>query len=426
MRNLTDVERYLNSLINYEVAFPLGGSRDRPKLEPVYAAARRLELPLVLPKCLHIAGTVGKGSTAAFAQALLSLHHRVLSFTSPHLVSFTERVRLDGEDLPEELWCEGVDHIRHGIAGDQRIELTYFETVFVFYLWVSKRLGTSAHVVETGLGGSFDATNVLQQTTAVFTRIDFDHTEILGKTLQDIAQDKSGIIKPKSVAFTAEQQEDAVNMLLAKSLIEDSPLHIEGVDFHIGGTSNRRLKFRSPEFSAEICLELDGEYQRHNFAVALASSRSLDSLLTEADIAVALSGLRLDARQQYLVKHPNVLVDTCHNPASFRELAVALGQDKRFLKTIALVAMMKDKDARTSLAELRGRIDELWITEAPTPRSLPAEQLAEIAREQGLPVRVVDRESAYSELLALPPNVRGVVCGSFYLAGDFLKVIRDA
>ncbi len=250
MNSFKGVEEYLNSLINYEVAFPLGGSRDRPKLAPVYAACERLALPLVLPKCLHIAGTVGKGSTAAFAQALLSVHHNVLSFTSPHLVSPKERVRVNGEDLPDEVWCEGIEFIREGIAREPQFDLTYFETTFVFYLWCAQKLGTTAHVVETGLGGSFDATNVLLNTTAVLTKIDLDHTQILGKTIAEIARDKSGIIKPDGKCFIAEQDVEALLVLDEAAHKCNSKLFVEGRDFRVMNNENSALHFLFGKFEA--------------------------------------------------------------------------------------------------------------------------------------------------------------------------------
>ncbi|MCB9366183.1 MAG: hypothetical protein H6506_03755 [Calditrichaeota bacterium] len=408
MNSLSEVEDFLNSLINYEVAFPLGGERDRPKLAQVLAAASRLDLPLVLPNCFHIAGTVGKGSTAAFAQALLSQHHSVLNFTSPHLVSFTERVQQNGADLPHELWCEGMQFLRTELSRDPEIRLTYFETMFAFYLWAAKKLGTTAHVVETGLGGSFDASNVLQNTTAIFTKIDFDHTEILGKTLSEIAKDKSGIIKSQALVFSVPQEDEAARELMLAAEKHSARLHIVGA---------------AP---ADLALPFEAEYQRENFGVALAAVSSVDRTLTKDDVRTAIKRISLEARQQYLPKHPNILVDTCHNPASFRELARALERPHQFERTIALVAMMKDKDARASLSELRNAVSELWLTEAPTPRTRSANELAEIARDLGFEPKIMKREVACQEFLNLSSDTRGVVCGSFYLAGDFLKSLRNA
>ncbi|MCB1061143.1 MAG: hypothetical protein KDB65_13025 [Calditrichaeota bacterium] len=410
MNSFKEVLEYLDSLINYEVDFPLGGSRDMPKLAPVYDAARELKLPLELPKCIHIAGTVGKGSIAAMCQAMLSVRSRVLTFTSPHLVTPKERVQLDGHDLPDEIWCEGIEFIRQRL-NQSAIKLTYFETVFVFYLWCARRLCTDAHVVETGLGGSFDATNVLQKTTAVLTKIDFDHTAILGKTLREIARDKSGIVKDGATCYTVAQESDALAQIENACQRTKSLLSIEGRDF---------------ETDRSFVLPLSGEFQRSNLSVALAVVKSLDTALSDDDIKAALRKMTLRGRQQKLATRPNILIDVCHNPASFAELAKYLRDDSGFEKRIVLVAMMKDKDARESLRHLIGVTDELWLTEAPTPRTLAAAALKSIADDLGLNAKCVEREAAYRELLSLPDSVQGVVCGSFYLVGDFLKSNPDA
>ncbi|MBL0060999.1 MAG: hypothetical protein IPP40_05780 [bacterium] len=425
MKSFNEVSKYLNSLINYEVEFPLGGSRDRPKLDPVYAAARALLLPLVLPKCIHIAGTVGKGSTAAMTQALLSVHHSVLSFTSPHLVSPKERVQLDGRDLSDELWCEGISAIRDGMLNSDT-KLTYFETTFVFYLWCAKKLGTTAHVVETGLGGSFDATNVLERTTAVLTRVDLDHTHILGKTFGAIAKDKSGIIKEGMSCFSVAQEAEAMLEVENSATAKHAALSIEEREFRCEQVRPQVFRFRGKRAIDDISIPLAGEFQKHNLAVSLAATLSLDGSLTDDEIRSAFRDVRLRGRQEVLDNHPNVMIDVCHNPASFAELAASLRADKRFSKRIALVAMMKDKDARESLRHLIGVVDELWVTDAPTPRTYSADALLEIANELHISTRVVNRVHAYKDILSLPDNIQGIVCGSFYLVGDFLSAHPDA
>ncbi len=425
MKSFNDVLQYLNSLINFEVEFPLGGSRDRPKLKPVFDAARALSLPLELPKCIHIAGTVGKGSTAAMTQTLLSVHHSVLSFTSPHLVSPKERVQLDGQNLPDELWCEGIAAIRDGML-NSGTRLTYFETTFAFYLWCAKKLNTTAHVVETGLGGSFDATNVLDHTTAVLTRIDLDHTHILGKTVGAIAKDKCGIIKRGQNCFSVVQEVEAMLEVENAALVAEASLYSEERDFRCEVVGPQKYRYIGHRTIDEITVPLAGDFQRHNLAVSLAAALSLDNSLTDKEIRTAISEIELKGRQQALANHPNVMIDVCHNPASFAELAVSLHADKRFHKRIALVAMMKDKDARESLRHLVGVVDELWLTEAPTPRTYSAKALLDNAAELGLNARIVERGAAYREILSLTEDTQGIVCGSFYLVGDFMSEHPDA
>ncbi|MBK8128556.1 MAG: hypothetical protein IPK53_06255 [bacterium] len=427
MNTFSDVERYLDSLINYEVDTPLGSGRDAPKLEPVRAAVRGMGLSVALPNCLHIAGTVGKGSTAAFAQVLLSLRHRTLTFTSPHLISARERVQLDGRNLPDEAWCRGMTALRDAHAGGRTPKLTYFETIWLFYLWCARELGTTAHVIETGLGGSFDATNVIDYSTAVLTRVHFDHTHILGKTLTEIARDKSGIIKPGCRCVSVAQEPEALAQIEAAAGRAKAQLLLEDRDFTctIAGEQVHHYKFGSRAIES-LDNPLRGEFQRHNLGVALTAVLAIEPELHDDEIRAAIAGLHLPGRMQTVPRHPNLLLDVCHNPASFEELGIVLRREREYSKRVALLAMMKDKDARESLAGLAGVADELWITQAPTPRSAQPDDLVESAREIGFLARTIDRETAYRELLHLPLTSQGVVCGSFYLVGDFMRWLEHA
>ncbi|RPH95087.1 hypothetical protein EHM69_05415, partial [candidate division KSB1 bacterium] len=218
---LDSTEQYLHSLINYEQTFPLGGTRSGLKLEPCLNAAERLGLDLRLPHCVHVAGTKGKGSTVAFLEALLAPDCRTLSFTSPHLESVIERIRLNGRPLDDALWCRSFSEFVPMLERDPAIKLTYFETAFIFYLWAARELKPDVHLVEVGLGGRWDATNILKDTLAVITTIDYDHTEILGNTLTEIAADKAGIIKPDSHVIIGRQPDEALVTL--KSAVLKAP-----------------------------------------------------------------------------------------------------------------------------------------------------------------------------------------------------------
>jgi dihydrofolate synthase/folylpolyglutamate synthase len=420
MRTFADVERHLNSLINYESTTPLGGTRGQPKLEPVLQAAERLGLALELPRCAHIAGTVGKGSVAAMLNSILSRNFSTLTFTSPHLISVKERVTLNGESISDELWCDGFLEIVEGLSRQPKINLTYFEAVWVFYLWCARKLNTQAHVVETGLGGSFDATNVLLKSVAVFTKIDLDHTHILGKTPEEIALDKSGIIKQGCVAVTTKQSDTVLRVLEEKARAMHARAFAEERDFSM----NNVMSFSFP--GANLLVEnlswpLRGDFQRHNAATAIAAALRIEPELSVDDIREGLRSVRVEARQQTVKGYPNLWVDVAHNAASFAALAESLRADCSFQKTVALIAMLKDKDADASLANLKDVVDEVLVTDVENPRSRSTENLFECANRAGLSARVVKRDEGFEEILRLPNNTRGVVCGSFYLVGDFLR-----
>jgi dihydrofolate synthase/folylpolyglutamate synthase len=423
-----EVEAYLGSLINFEHTFPLGGARNRPKLQPVLDAIERLGLSRGLPRCAHIAGTVGKGTVAGFLESLLSTRYKTLSFTSPHLISVKERVRLNGQPLDERIWCEGFSDIISKLKNEPEISLTYFESVFVFYLWVSNALNCECHVVETGLGGSFDATNVLENTTAVLTRIDFDHTAILGKTLTMITTDKSGIIKPDSIVVSSSQQPESLSVIKTAAEHMRAKLAVCGTDFTLEERSGRELMYRdSVRTLRGLHLLKNTDYQRENAAVAIFSAFSIGGDLSEDVISKVLSTYFTSARQQILPGIPPILLDTAHNPASFRVLAETLKSQYKDRQIKAVIGMMKDKDARACLESLRGIVEGLLVVSTGNPRSFTPDELCAIAGEAGIRARAYsENKYAYIDLHENPLITLGLVTGSFYVAGDYLKWRGDA
>jgi dihydrofolate synthase/folylpolyglutamate synthase len=423
------VETYLNSLINYEQTFPLGGARDRLKLEPSLEAAARLDLSLRLPRAVHVAGTKGKGSTVSFLEALLTGEARVLSFTSPHVVHLKERVRCDGEMLSDELWQRGIACIAGELGREPAVKLTYFETVFIFCVWAARELLTNVHLVEVGLGGRWDATNILEDTLAVITTVDFDHTEILGETLSAIASDKAGIIKPCCPLVIGRQAEEAQRTILRIAEEQQAgPIMRFGEDFAWSGEDAEHFRYEDSLFQAEhLRLEVLGKHQRDNAATAIRVARRLFPRLTAEEIRARLASCVIPGRQQLLSGLPEVLVDVAHNPISFRALAETLKEKFAGRRTLAVVGMMKDKDARASLSAVRPFVSELLAVELNSPRTRPAEEIRKEAEALGMNARAVREQSeAFAALHAAGGHDLGLVAGSFYLAGDYLRWRRRA
>ena len=423
------VERYLNSLINYEQAFPLGGARNQLKLEPSLRAAARLNLPLSLPGCIHVAGTKGKGSTVAFLEALLKPDRKILSSSSPHVVHLKERVRLNGEFLDSEIWQEGFTAITNSVLDDPPIKLTYFETVFIFCLWAARALKTNAHVIEVGLGGRFDATNILEDTVAVITTVDYDHVEILGETLSAIAADKAGIIKSNGLVVIGRQHDEARRVILDTAAQRNSQRVCDfGKDFGWIAENADQFRYFEKDFVVEnLILSVQGTHQRDNAAAAICTARVLLRELTAQHIRKRLKACTIPGRQQFLAGHPDVLVDVAHNPISFGALAETLRTHypERCIK--AVVGMMKDKDAQRSLEAIRSFVAEVIVVELNSPRSYKADALCGIARSLGFTARVAaTREDAFIEMHSPDRHNLGLVAGSFYLAGDYLTWRRSA
>jgi dihydrofolate synthase/folylpolyglutamate synthase len=417
------VERYLNGLINYEHATPLGGARDWPKLEPTLRAVERLGLSLRLPQVIHIAGTKGKGSVLAFLEALFAPDAPTLSFSSPHLVSLKERIRLNGAVLEDDLWQRGFAVIAAALAADPPLRLSYFEATFVFYLWVARELSTHVHIVEAGLGGRWDATNTLAESLAVLTPVDYDHMEILGHTLTAIATDKSGIIKPGASVVVARQPAEAFIVYQERVAEEQANAAFFGINYRWTTEDDGAFRYEDAFFRAGgLRLAVSGQHQCDNAAVAIRAARELHPALSADAIRERLAACVIPGRQQLLPGEPPVLLDVAHNPVSFRALAETLRRDYAGRDISAVIGMVKDKDARGSLEAIRSLVREVVFVPLANPRSADPAALHTIAELLGLSARIGESpQAAFGALHAAGRGTLGLVVGSFYLAGDYLQ-----
>lgn len=417
-----DVDSFLNSLINYELQTPLGGARDRLKLEPAREAAARLGMKTSLPSCVHIAGTKGKGSTAAILEAVLAARNRVLSFTSPHLLSVKERVRLCGRELADDVWCRGFEEITETL-GDESSKLTYFEAVFVFYLWAARDLETDRHIVEVGLGGKWDATNVLTDTLSVITPVDYDHTQILGNTIAQIAGDKAGIIKPRSKVVIGRQSREAETVILDAVAGSQSERYLFGDDYGWRSADDIGFDYFGPSGEVKgLKLKIIGEHQRDNAATALCAAGLLGAGLPDGELRSILASVRIPGRQELLPGSPDILLDVSHNPASFRALADTLDRFYKGRSVTVVVGILKDKDFLHCLEALKGRIKKVITVPIDHPRACDPKVLAGTARSVGLnAVEAAIAEEAFATLHGESGHDLGVVAGSFYLAGEYLS-----
>ena len=401
------VQNYLNSLINYEHEFPVGGKRNRPKLESTYSAADRLGLSLDLQNCLHIAGTKGKGSVVTMLETLLAEDLPTLSFTSPHLVSVKERIRLNGEPLADEIWQQGFSEIVSMLEKTPAIKLTYFEAGFIFFLWAAQHLNTRVHIVEAGLGGKWDATNVLKNTIAVLTLVDYDHTHILGDTLTKIATDKGGIIKPGAWVVMGLQPEEAALVYQQTIAEQGATAFIYGRDFQL---------------EPGLVLPLTGVHQQQNAAIAIQAAKLIDPQLTQDIVRARLAHCVIPGRQQLLKGKRDILLDVAHNPVSFQALAASIQSNYANKRILAVIGMSKDKDARNAIASLQHLVTDVIVVKLNNPRSFSVPDLLTIVSDLGFnPLRVQSQEEAFSLMHESPDHDLGLVVGSFYLAGDYLE-----
>jgi dihydrofolate synthase/folylpolyglutamate synthase len=355
---------------------------------------------------VHITGTNGKTTTARMIDALLrefGLHTG--RYTSPHLTSVTERICLDGTPIAAaRLGAVYEEVIPYVELVDQRHpeRMTFFELLTALAFAAFADAPVDVGVIEVGLGGTWDATNVLSAAVAVVTSVDLDHTQLLGDTVTEIATEKAGIIHPGATAVLAPGQPEALDVLLARCAEVGGEAVVEGVHF---GVEDRRLALGGQQLRLaglggsydEIFLPLFGEHQAHNAAAALAAVEAFlgggRGLLDIDVVRAGFASVRSPGRLEIVRSSPTILLDAAHNPAGARALAAALSESFAFVHLVGVLAVLADKDAAGILEALEPVLDELIVTETTSPRRLPAGDLAAIARDVfgAGRVRVVER-----------------------------------
>lgn len=357
---------------------------------------------------LHIAGTKGKGSTAHMAEALLRAHgFRTGLYTSPHLVHPLERIRVDGLPIPERDFTWAMNRLEPLL---RRLRPTFFEimTAAAFLVFARRRVDWA--VVEVGLGGRLDATNVIRPKACAITTIDYDHMDRLGHTLEAIAGEKAGIIKP-GIPVVSSPQRPAVDRVLAR---RTDDLRRPRVKLHRSG--NGVLEFSSGTWRASI--RAAGVHQAANAATALALVEAAGVKPEAAAVKRAFAGLRLPARAEVVRTRPLVMIDAAHNPVAAKALAAAWPRARR---TILVFGASKDKDVRGLLRVLAPRADLLILTRAEHPRAADPRELRVAGRAA---LRARSTAEALATALALAgPRDAVVVTGSFYVAGEALAAL---
>jgi dihydrofolate synthase/folylpolyglutamate synthase len=370
-------------------------SRIEPSLARIAALVDLLGSPQRCYPVLHIAGTNGKTSVARMLDALLSrIGLRVGRYTSPHLQQATERISLDGAPISAEGYVEAYHDIEPYVAlvdAGSPVPMSKFEVLTGMAFAAFADAPVEAAVVEVGLGGSWDATNVADATVAAITPVAVDHVHYLGSDITGIAAEKAGIIKPGSVAVVAQQLPEVAQVIAARSIEVGATVAREGIEFGVLqrdiAVGGQRLTLRGLGGAySEIFLPLHGAHQARNAVLALAAAevffgaggnRSLDiDAVHDAFATVSVPG-----RLERVRAVPSVFIDGAHNPHGAQALAAALRDEFAFRRLIAVVGMMRDKDARGILAELEPAVDEVVLTAASSSRAMHVDDLTAAARD---------------------------------------------
>jgi len=344
---------------------------------------------------LHIAGTNGKTSVARMLDALLSrIGLRVGRYTSPHLQRVTERISVDGRPISPERYVEAYHDIEPYVAMvDARspVAMSKFEVLTGMAFAAFADAPVDAAVVEVGLGGSWDATNVADATVAAITPVAVDHVNYLGSDITGIATEKAGIIKPGSVAVIAPQSPEVARIIAARSAEVGATVARDGIEFGVlqrdiaVGGQQLKLQGLGGVYS-EIFLPLHGAHQARNAVLALAAAEAFfgaggHRCLDIDAVRDAFASVTVPGRLERVRTAPSVFLDSAHNPHGAQALAAALREEFAFRKLIAVVGVMRDKDARGILAGLEPALDEVVLTGARSPRAMDVDDLAATARE---------------------------------------------
>jgi dihydrofolate synthase/folylpolyglutamate synthase len=400
------------------------------------ALLARAGVPLEGPRYLHIAGSKGKGSVALMAEALLrAAGEPTGTYTSPHLQRWNERVRIDGAPVDDDALVAALERLRpHVLAIDVRhpdLAPGFFDLITATGLLSFHHAGCRAVVLETGLGGRYDATNAVQPAACCITSVELEHTDKLGPTLAEVAWHKAGIVKPGVPVVTGVLPREAAEVVAAEAGRADSPLLTPDRAWQVNARAEGRgqrleitWRWEGHPRSARVTIPHLGRHMAVNAALALMLTRAAGY---DVD-AGALAGCALPARVQVLRSRPWLVVDAAHTPASLAALGVALdtipARERHFV-----VSTTRGKP-QEALARVLAGAAAVTVTRADTMRSMPARELAAALRDfdANLPVAVEDDPSLALRRATehLDPHALLCACGSTYLAGIALQVFSDS
>lgn len=395
-------------------------------LETMRELTARLGMPQCRYRTLHIAGTNGKGSTAAMAAAMLqAAGYRVGLYTSPHLVEFRERIRVNGEMIPESRVAQLTEQLQ-GLSQPE-LSPTFFEatTAMAFQHFADSEVDVA--VLEVGLGGRFDATNVVTPMACAITTIALDHQAYLGNTPSAIAFEKAGIIKRGVPVVLGRLDDDAWRAIEQVARDRQAPVFRIGEHFHTEGEEPQQFSYRGVRVHYdELICALAGRHQLDNAACALAlleAAAPQGIAITPEAVRTGLHAVSWAGRLEVVDRHPTILLDGAHNPAAARALADFLMRADRLHPSrpvILVLGMMRDKDHREFIEPLRSVVDEVVLTQADLPRSATAQELQSslgglLSHPHVVPS--LSQAMALARQLAMPD---GLVCvtGSLMLVGE--------
>jgi dihydrofolate synthase/folylpolyglutamate synthase len=412
---------YLYDLQKYGIKFGLSSTSN---------LLARLGNPHVNLKAIHIAGTNGKGSTAAMLSAILTrMDMQVGLYTSPHLVKFNERFRINDQDVDDRGIMDVFLQVREVV--DEREPPTFFEmtTAMAFNLFAER--GVEWAILEVGMGGRLDATNVIYPQVTIINNVAFDHQEFLGFTLGRIAREKAGIIKQGVPLITAVKQPVALAVIKERCMALHAPCYRVGQQIKVRFRGKGYFSYKGPKWHLEkVQLPLAGRHQLLNAATALGALEVLEHVgrlhSTSAQVQEGLRETRWPGRLEWFSENPPILLDGAHNNAGIVSLCKALQEEYTFKRLIIVLGVMADKDLRGMLHKLAILADYIILTRPRYERAAEPESLREMAGEFASRTELVRsvRQALKRAMGLATSEDLIVVTGSLYFIGE-VKEIKD-
>jgi dihydrofolate synthase/folylpolyglutamate synthase len=432
--NYSQAEEYLNSFVNYEQIPGISYAQPGYSLRHVEELLNRMGNPQLAARTIHIAGTKGKGSVAAMiAQVLSASGYKTGLYTSPHLHNLRERIRIDGSLISEAEFAAAMAEVKPSIESMKHDtsfrQLTYFEALTALAFAYFKKKQVDFQVLEVGLGGRLDATNVTRPVVCIITSISLDHTQILGNSLEEIAREKAGIIKPGCWVVLSPQPEEAASVISDICREKEAQVVQVGKDvtWHkIGGDLyHQSLVIEGRTSKYQVSIPLLGDFQLENAATAVAALEILASegfAISTADIAQGLAQVKWPGRFQILQQHPTVLVDGAHNVASIKRLVTNIKTYFAHKRIFLVFGTSCDKDIPGIINELVLLSPQVIITQASHSRAAPLSTLAAEFTKRGIEPETGETVAqALSRALSLADKTN-VICvtGSLFVVAEAL------
>ena len=423
----TEALKFLFSFVDFSLTHQEQIAPERFELERMFDLMDKLGNPQLQYPTIHIAGTKGKGSVAAHcAAALQAAGNKTGLYTSPHLHDFRERIQIDGQRISKADFTAGIEVLKQVIPQVPGLTSYELQTALAFWYFGQKKVACA--VVEVGMGGRLDSTNVLTPLVSVITNISYDHTSILGDTLAEIAGEKGGIIKPGVPVVSAPQKLDALEVLEqlasqreAEFVLVGRDIQFEPLTHSLEGQSFR--VFQNGENGRTLTTQLLGRHQLENAVTAFAALQAVNRTglsVSEQAVQKGFSSVRWPGRFEVFDGEPMVIFDGAHNRYSAQRLAQTI-EDYLPGKPVALVfGASEDKDIAGMFAELLPKVDYVLLVRADHPRAAAVQDLSNLAADYACPVSVIDSPADFyrqaSELIGNDGVI--LVTGSLYVVGQ--------